>query len=1271
MQANFAARWSWCFRTFAAFVFAALTLIFSPITHAQTTVNYTTQTGNFNSLLTERNNNPPYAGTYNNGATELANYANGGSFGNTPGAAAFQTFTTTGNGNTGAVRALQVGDTFTITAWTAANPSAGGYLGISFRDSTTYSNFFSSTDNTTEARFQLDNTGGWKVYNGGTAVDSSLGSNADRTFTIKITSDNTFNATIGANTYYDLSMAAGGGKIDSFSIYTFGDSNSNSFWKTASLTSTGTVELGYAAPGGATRTFSTVISDGLAANSTSTASANAVFIGGDAGSQVNLTAANTYTGGTTVNANARLEIQNASALGGTANGTSVTSGGALSLFQATGGITVANEVLSLNGVGVSGANGALRNTGGDNAWNGTVTLGSNSRINADTSGSSGSLTIGGNISGSTNVLFLGAQGASGGNTGGNISVNGVISGAGAAQDGTTTSVYKDGAGNLTLGGANSYTGDTRIAQGNLTVSGSGNLGNGSDVFIANNASLSVNASATVASVQEWGNTNGGTISLGSGATLTVNGADKGTMYQNSISGAGGLTMSGSGTSSLSLYGTQSYTGTTTVSGGKISSGVALASTNITVSGGTFETSAANIVADTSTVNMSSGTYALGGSDTVRSLNISGGLLSTTNNSAITTTDTTSSSVTVTGGTIGANVAVNSGGGVAFSSGSTTLNGKVSAASGSNLSVGGQVTTGGTDNIGDTTAVNLGATGTLTLGGNETTGSFTSFGGSLLGTGNKLQATGYDLRGGTISANLGSGNLSVNQAGSSTTLNGTADSTTVTIWNGTLLLGAAERLNNSANVAVNNSGTLNVQGFNEAVNSLTVSNSATVSGTGTLTASTYTLNGGTVNANLGTGTLTSSTNSTTLNGTAAATTVNVSGGLLALGAANRLADTAAVAVSNSGTLNLNGNDTVGSLSTASGTTVGGSGTLTASTYTLNGGTVNANLGTGTLTSSTGTTTLNGTAAATAVNVNGGTLNTGGADKLANNAGLAVTSGILGVGGNDTVGSVALSSSGTVSVAAGSTLTATADSTISGTAKATGGTVAISNGAKLTLANNANTTTSDISVGNSSSLVGTGGTTGKISGSGLLGPGNSPGILTASQVDVSAGLDFAFEFTGTGAPTYSSATASRNDLLHLTSGSSPFVGSFSSANSISFFFNDASLSASLLAINPATYLGGFYVDSLSFDIASLLSAATKSYYIVDANGSFGYNGVQYSLLSSDVASRVIFDNANQTSSAFDTGTTSGTVLSVTMVPEPSSASLLTFALSGLLALRRRKA
>jgi hypothetical protein len=492
---------------------------------------------------------------------------------------------------------------------------------------------------------------------------------------------------------------------------------------------------------------------------------------------------------------------------------------------------------------------------------------------------------------------------------------------------------------------------------------------------------------------------------------------------------------------------------------------------------------------------------------------------------------------------------------------------------------------------------------------------------------------------------------------------------VGVSGGLLSLSAAGRLASTAAVSVSGSGELALGG-NEAVASVSTAGTAKITGSSSLlTATTYALNGGTVSANLGTGTINSTSGSTTLNGTSAAATVNVSGGLLALGAADRLANSAAVSVS-SGTLDTaTHNDTVGSLTTTGGT-VAGSGTLTAANYNLNGGTVNANLGAGTVTASSGTTSLNGSAAATTVTVNGGTLNTGGADKLANTTTVAVTSGTLGVGGNDTVGSVAISSTGTVSVATGSTLTATANSTISGTGKATGGTLAVGNNANLNLGNDAKTTTSDISIGSGSALTGTGGTTGKIGGGGLLSAGNSPGILTAGQVDVSGGLDFAFEFTGSGAPTYSLAGNSRNDLLHLTNGSNPFVGSFSTANNLSFYFNDSSLLGNLVAINPTTYLGGFYVDSLNFDIASLLSAATKNFYVADANGLISFNGVSYALMSSDVVSRVIFDNANQTSSDFATGTTSGTVLSVTMVPEPSSASLLTFALSGLLALRRRK-
>ena len=1046
-------------------VFSALVI---PESNAQTTVTYTMQDANF---PTQFNNGGDF---FNNGSTELGMWANSGA----KQTVGWENFSTTGAAG-GTARNLQVGDVFITTV---AATRAFGQIGFSLNAGGTQGSSYANNISGSRMYISTDNYAAWSVKGLSGGATSSLSyvplqdTFKDYRFTVRITSQTTADVylTVDGTDYraYNLALAgSAGANISAFSIFGSdmwdGNSNENAFWKqTTSVQNSGRVELGYFASG-ATSTTPGLITDGLAANSTSVTSANAVFIGGAAGSQVNLNQANTYTGQTTVNSAARLEVQNAGALGGTSNGTTVSDGGALSLYQATGGITVAGEALNLAGLGVSGANGALRNTGGNNVWNGTITLGASTRINADTTGSSGSLTIGGNISGGANVVFMGAQGASGGNTGGNINVSGVIGGAGATQDGTVTALYKDGAGTLTLSGANNYTGDTRIALGNLTVSGSGTLGTGSDIFIGSGGSLSVNVNTTVASLQEWGTSNAGTVALGAGSTLTVNGADKGTMFQNSISGAGGLTMAGSGTSSLSLYGTQGYTGATTVSGGRISSGVALASSGITVSGGTFETTAANIVANTSMVNMSAGTYALGGDDTVASLTISGGLLSTANGS-------------------------------------------------------------------------------------------------------------------------------------------------------------------------------------------------------TLTAATYALNGGTVSANLGAGTVNATSGTTLLSGTSAAANVNVAGGLLNLVSADRLANSAAVAVS-SGELAVGANDTVGSLSTTGGT-VSGAGTLTAATYSLGGGTVSGNLGAGTVNATSGTTLLSGTSAAANVNVSGGTLNTSGANKLADGAAVAVSSGTLGVGGSDTVGSLAASGTGVVTVATGTTLTANGNSSITGSARATGGTVAVANNSLLNLANSSTTTTSDLSIGSGSTLAGTGGTSGQIKGSGLLSPGNSPGIFTSGSVDLTGGIDFAFEFTAAGAPTYSLAGNSKNDLLHLTSGSAPFSGSFSTGNTVSFYFNDAGLSASLASVTPTTYLGGFFVDSSSFDIAGLLSNATKQYFIAAAGGSTSFNGVSYNLMSNEVADRIILSNVNQSGADFTTGTVNGTVLGVMAVPEPSSGSLLLAGIGSLLALRR---
>ncbi len=482
-------------------------------------VAYLMQTNRFNALRTEKNTAPPYSGVYNNGTNSIGLYANSGSFGNTPGAAAFQTFTTTGDGNTGTARPLQAGDTFSITASTSANPSAGGRIGISFRDSTDYTDFFSSTDNATEARLQLDSTGNWKIYEGGTAqMTSSSGAGTNRLLVLKITSSTTFDAQVGGTWYYNFTMGAGGGLIDSLALYSYGDSNPDSYWQNGLLEDTGTVELGYGLGGTNSRTYGGnvftpgVVTDGLVATNASAVRTNAVFIGGDAGSQVNLVYSNSYSGVTTVNSNATAEVQNAYALGSTNAGTTVVGGGTIKLYSASG-ISSAHESLVLNGIGVGGTNGALRSVGGTNTWNGSITLGSDARIHADTAGGAGSLTLAGPVSGGTNVLFVGAAGA-------DITISGTLSGAGQTNNAVVTSLVKDGAGTLTLTADNTFTGAARVAAGTLVAAATGgnqSLGAAARVTVEAGATLllgtgnQVNDAAAVT-------LSGGTIVRDSGAS---------------------------------------------------------------------------------------------------------------------------------------------------------------------------------------------------------------------------------------------------------------------------------------------------------------------------------------------------------------------------------------------------------------------------------------------------------------------------------------------------------------------------------------------------------------------------------------------------------------------------------------------------------------------------------------------------------------------------------------------------------------------------------
>ena len=227
-------------------------------------------------------------------------------------------------------------------------------------------------------------------------------------------------------------------------------------------------------------TVSAIVANGDATAPTVTKAGSGVMV---------FSGANTYSGATTVSAGV-LNIQNATALGTTAAGTTVASGAAL---QLQGGISVGAETLALSGTGVS-SDGALRNISGNNTYGGTITNTAAARINSD----AGTLTLSGNINATNQAITFGGAG--------NIVANGAITN-------STAGLTKDGAGTLTLAVANTYSGATTVSGGTLAVNGSIN----SAATVQSGATLAGTGSVKSATIAS-----GGTISPGnSPGTLTL------------------------------------------------------------------------------------------------------------------------------------------------------------------------------------------------------------------------------------------------------------------------------------------------------------------------------------------------------------------------------------------------------------------------------------------------------------------------------------------------------------------------------------------------------------------------------------------------------------------------------------------------------------------------------------------------------------------------------------------------------------------------------
>lgn len=124
-------------------------------------------------------------------------------------------------------------------------------------------------------------------------------------------------------------------------------------------------------------------------------------------------------------------------------------------------------------------------------------------------------------------------------------------------------LVKTDLGTLVLSGTNSYTGNTLLNAGTLSVSSDGNLGQAAGGLVFNGGVLRVTGTSFTATSRavSWGSNGGGFDIADAANSFTLSQA---------LSGAGGLTKLGAGT--LVLTGANSHTGGTTISAGTLQVG---------------------------------------------------------------------------------------------------------------------------------------------------------------------------------------------------------------------------------------------------------------------------------------------------------------------------------------------------------------------------------------------------------------------------------------------------------------------------------------------------------------------------------------------------------------------------------------------------------------------------------------------------------------------------------------------------------------------------
>jgi autotransporter-associated beta strand protein len=537
-----------------------------------------------------------------------------------------------------------------------------------------------------------------------------------------------------------------------------------------------------------------------------------------------LSGSNSYIGNTNVDAGI-LSITNSNALG--------TLGSNLVTVHTNAELDMSNNIaiynnLNLYGSGTNGV-GALQATGQDfvlgnvnvNATNGTDT-----QISA--LGVLDQLTIQGLV------------------TGNNLNINNYSTTAGAGAVGTVELA------NL----ANTYTGNTNVFSGTLLLDGTTSINTNTDLNLLNNSFLEYKGvtNITIAALS-------GTGSLNLNGLILTTGDSESTLFSGTLIGSGDVIKVGTGT--LTLNGTNAFTGNTTVSAGVLNfaSNATLGAVKVTA-GGTLELTNSAATAQSVTLN-GTGTGNIGAM-------ISSGISSLSSPIKL----TTSSSIAVTSGTLTLNGNINADSlnqsGLTFSgAGGIVINGSV----------------GNTSRLNSFTTSNTGSGTTINGSGVATTGN-QSYNNPLVLADNNTGATStLDSSNGYISANTsidGAVNLTVNSV-LNTTFNGaiglntaltslTTNAMSTGINGGTIITTGSQTYNNPVTLGKSASLSMTSDGTLTMMNGISSPNNLTVNGNGA-NYNNFMLGGGislnNLNINTGTG-----NDNITLNGTVNINNVNI-------------------------------------------------------------------------------------------------------------------------------------------------------------------------------------------------------------------------------------------------------------------------------------------------------------------------------------------------------------------------------------------------------------